>query len=256
MKIAIADPPYLGRARRWYGDGRGHSGGRGRADEHPAAGIWDMPQAHQGLIESLEAEYDGWAVAANPDSLGTYLSVTPPNVRVASWTRGNAIPSGSRVRSVWEPVLVRVPDVRRGHGTGTSVDDVLTAGITPGGFAGRKPEAWTHWVLTMLGYQPGTDEIVDIFPGSGAVADAVSTYSPPAATVRRRNAPPIQAQQVRRTARASSARKAAVLAALRAGGSVRAVASDAKLSTNTVQRWKREAGVSADSASLKHRDEA
>lgn len=245
MKLAIADPPYLGRARRWYGDGRGHSGGRGRADEHPEANKWDDPKAHELLVDELEAEYDGWAIAMTPDSLSTYLRVAPVASRVASWTRGNAIPSGARVRSLWEPVLVRVPDERRAHGTGAIVDDVLTAGITPGGFPGRKPEAWTHWVLTMLGYDPEVDELVDVFPGSGAVAAAAANYTRPAATGRRRSAPATQAQQVRRTARATSARKASVLAALRAGGSVRAVASDARLSTNTVQRWKREAGLSS-----------
>ncbi|WP_053353925.1 hypothetical protein [Leucobacter musarum] len=124
------------------------------------------------------------------------------------------------------------------------VDNVLTAGITPGGFSGRKPEAWTHWVLTMLGYDPAVDDLTDIFPGSGAVTAAAATYVVPEGAGRRRIAPPMQAQQVRRTARASSARKSAVIAALRAGGSVRSVASDARLSTNTVQRWKREAGLS------------
>lgn len=247
MKLAIADPPYLGRARRWYGDGRGHAGGRGRADEHPDASTWDMPEAHERLVAELEAEYDGWAIAMSPDSLGTYLRVASSAARVASWTRGNAIPSGSRVRSLWEPVLVRVPDERRAHGTGASVDDVLTAGITPGGFPGRKPEAWTHWVLAMLGYDPDADELVDVFSGSGAVTDAASTYVPHVNAGRRHAAPPLQAQQVRRTARASTGRKAAVLAALRAGGSVRAVATDARLSTNTVQRWKREAGLSITS---------
>lgn len=250
MRLAIADPPYLGRARRWYGTGRGHSGGRGRADEHPEASKWDDPQAHELLVGELEAEYDGWVIAMSPDSLGTYLRAAPATVRVASWIKGNAIPSGSRVRSLWEPVLVRIPDDRRAHGTGASVDDVLTAGLTPGGFPGRKPEAWTHWVLTMLGYDPTVDDLVDVFPGSGAVTEAAATYAPPTVSGRRRTAPPTQAQQVRRSARAADARKAAVLAALRAGGSVRAVAADARLSTNTVQRWKREAGISNGPASV------
>lgn len=244
MKLAIADPPYLGRARRWYGEGRGHAAGRGRADQHPDAGTWDSPEAHQRLVADLEEEFDGWAIAMSPDSLGLYLDAAPSSARVACWTRGNAIPSGSRVRSLWEPVLVRVPEERRDHGTGAIIDDVLTAGITPGGFPGRKPEAWTHWVLAMLGYDPVEDELVDVFPGSGAVTASAATYAPPAPSGRRRTAPPAQAQEVRRTARATTSRKAAVLAALRAGGSVRAVAADARLSTNTVQRWKREAGVS------------
>lgn len=189
----------------------------------------------------LERECHGWAIAMSPDSLPLYLEVAPPAARVAAWIRGNAIPSGSRVRTLWEPVLVKIPPERSPHGSGPAIDDVLNAGIGAGGFAGRKPVAWTHWVLGMLGYEPGIDELLDLFPGSGAVAKAAETYSASSNGGRQRKAPPGQAQQVRRTARAASGRKAAVLAALRAGGSVRSVAAEARVSTNTVQRWKREA---------------
>lgn len=169
-----------------------------------------------------------------PDSLPVYLAGAPAGARVAVWSRGNAVPTGSRVRSLWEPVLARVPDARAAHGTGTGVDDVLTAGTTPGGFAGRKPEQWTHWVLTMLGYDSSVDEVTDLFPGSGAVSAAIATFTAAEQPGRRKLAHPMQAQQVRRTARASTARKAAVLAALRAGGSIRSVAADAHVSTTTV----------------------
>lgn len=82
MKLALADPPYLGRSRRWYGDGRGHQGGRGRAAAHAAANEWDDPTTHQQLVAWLEAGYDGWAIAASPDSLATYLPGCPTGVRV------------------------------------------------------------------------------------------------------------------------------------------------------------------------------
>lgn len=97
-----------------------------------------------------------------------------------------------------------------------------------------------HWVLGMLGYDPDVDDVIDAFPGSGAITYAIETYQPDLG-LRRRYAPPIQSQQLRRAARAADGRKGAVLAALRAGGSVRAVASEARVSTSTVQRWKREA---------------
>lgn len=242
MKIAIADPPYFGRAHRWYGAGRGHAGGHGRADIHLNASDWDLPETHQSLVAELERECDGWAIAMAPDSLPLYLAVAPPAARVAVWARGNAIPSGSRVRAVWEPVLIKIPPQRSPHGAGPAVDDVLTVGIDAGGFAGRKPAAWTHWVLGMLGYRPADDELVDLFPGSGAVTRAAETYAAPSVGGRQRKAPPGPAQQVRRTARAASGRKAAVLAALRAGGSIRSVAAEARVSTSTVQRWKKEAG--------------
>lgn len=128
------------------------------------------------------------------------------------------------------------------HATGAPVDDVLVAGITTGGFAGRKPEVWTHWVLRMLGYDPELDTAGDLFPGSGAVTAAVASYVPHEAPAgRRRAAPAAEAQRMRRSARAANDRRAAVVAALRAGGSVRSVAASAGVSTNTVQRWKREA---------------
>ena len=60
MRLAIADPPYLGRADLWYGAGRGHRGGVGRAAAHEAASEWDDPATHRRLVARLEAEYDGW----------------------------------------------------------------------------------------------------------------------------------------------------------------------------------------------------
>lgn len=244
--MVIADPPYLGRAQRWYGEGRGHGGGRGRSDFHPEAQRWDSPRAHVELLDRLDAEADGWAVALCPDSLHLYLSHAPAGVRVATWVRGNAMSSGSRIRSVWEPVLLKVPEGRVAHSTGDPVDDVLVAGIGSGGFAGRKPQVWTHWVLRMLGYDPELDDVVDLFPGSGAVTAAIAAYVPhEVRDGRRRAAPAAEAQRLRRSARAANDRRAAVLAALRAGGSVRSVAASAGVSTNTVQRWKREANSGA-----------
>lgn len=64
MRLAIADPPYLGRANRWYGIGRGHRGGIGRAAAHEAAAEWNNPATH---------------------------------VRRCVWMKGKAIPFGSRV---------------------------------------------------------------------------------------------------------------------------------------------------------------
>ena|SRR5689334_679168 len=179
MRLAIADPPYLGRADRWYGSGRGHRRGAGRAAAHEAAGEWDDPATHGALVARLEAEYDGWAIAAAADSVPVYASFLPPSVRMCIWVKGNAIPSGSRLANQWEPVFVRLPPGRSAHGTGPGISDVLTAGISyRHNYVGSKPYAWTHWVLDQLGYQP-SDELHDLFAGSGAVAFAASLYTPP-----------------------------------------------------------------------------
>lgn len=182
MRLAIADPPYLGRARRWYGEGRGHAAGRGRPDSHEAAGLWDDPETHRALVARLMADYDGWAIAAAADSLSVYLPVCPPDVRVLIWHKGNAIPSGSRVATQWEPVLAKIPICRSGRTVGTAVSDVLSAGVNyRQRFVGAKPSAWTHWVLEVLGYQAADDELHDLFAGSGSVVGATSRYRPPPA---------------------------------------------------------------------------
>lgn len=173
MRLAIADPPYLGRANRWYGTGRGSAGGRHKADTHPAARVWDDPNTHVDLVRELVASYDGWAIALNVDALSLYLSVCPPDVHVMVWHRRNASPSGSALRNVWEPVIVRIPPGRGARTEGiTALPDLLDISAPRIGFAGAKPAEWTRWVLTALGYDPNHDELTDLFGGSGSVAGA------------------------------------------------------------------------------------
>ncbi|WPM94395.1 hypothetical protein VG1_CDS0071 [Arthrobacter phage Cupello] len=170
--MAIADPPYLGRASRWYGPGgRGSGGGQHRADEHEGAAEWDNPRRHLELLRELQRDYHAWAVALAPDSLPLYLSAVP-FARVLVWHKRNAVPSGARVRGCWEPVLVWTP--RRAYGSGLPVNDVLDAPAPGGGFAGAKPAAWTRWVLEAMGYTPGFDSVADLFGGSGRVAEELA----------------------------------------------------------------------------------
>lgn len=53
-----------------------------------------------------------------------------------------------------------------------AVPDVLIEPKRNDGFAGAKPAAWTAWVLAAMSYDPTADEVVDLFPGSGAVTGA------------------------------------------------------------------------------------
>jgi hypothetical protein len=87
------------------------------------------------------------------------------------WHRRNAPPSGARIRSCWEPVLISTP--RTGRGSGVPGSDVLDTPAMRAGFVGAKPPAWTRWVLDALGYDPETDEVLDLFNGSGAVGAAL-----------------------------------------------------------------------------------
>jgi hypothetical protein len=176
MKLAIADPPYLGRANRWYGDGSGDGYGKGRADSHPEAKIWDDPQTHKDLVAKLENNYDGWAIALTVHSLSTYLEVIKTDsrngIRVMSWIKPIAIPSGSRIATSWEPVIVRVPNGRKGHDSGVRMKDHLIANPTLDSFRGSKPKEWTTWVLDAMGYRDG-DIVDDLFYGSGAITQVI-----------------------------------------------------------------------------------
>ena len=179
MKLCIADPPYLGRAVRWYGEGGcGNGNGQGQADNHPQAHEWDKPQTHRNLVAELNKDYDGWAIAMSVHSLSTYMSCVETDsrngIRVAVWHKPSAFPSGSRIANNWEPVLIKVPNDRKGRKEPLeAVSDVLTCVPLRSNFVGAKPVEWTQWVLAMMGYTDG-DQVTDYFLGSGAVTQALA----------------------------------------------------------------------------------
>ncbi|WP_417561860.1 hypothetical protein [Microbacterium sp.] len=196
MKLAIADPPYppifserfdaaggasrvvtRSRATRWYGDGTRGRHDPAPADFHPEAGRWDDLTEHRRLLERLCDEFDGWAIATTPDGLGAYHPL-PVSARVLSWVRPNGMPGGGRLISRWEPVIVFIPAARRARTSGMIVPDTLIEAAPRIGFAGAKPVQWTRWVLDVLGYDPGSDSVTDLFPGSGNVASAIDGMLP------------------------------------------------------------------------------
>jgi hypothetical protein len=180
-KLCIADPPYLGRAVRWYGvGGCGDGKGLGQADNHSEAYLWDKPETHRQLVRDLDDKYDGWAIAMTVHSLSTYLNVIQTDsrngVRVCVWNKPSAITSGSRITNHWEPVLIKVPNNRRGWNSGLSrTSDVITINPPRVKFRGAKPVEWTNWVLDLLGYQKG-DTVDDLFSGTGSVSEAIKNY--------------------------------------------------------------------------------
>ena len=61
-------------------------------------------------------------------------------------------------------------------GKATTPKDVVSANITlKRGLTGAKPEAFCRWMFAVLGMQPG-DELVDLFPGTGAVTQAYEAW--------------------------------------------------------------------------------
>ena len=166
MAFAYADPPYLGCGKLY-------------AKGHPDARDCDDPEWHRDLIKRLVSDYpDGWAMSLSTPSLKHILPMCPTETRVAAWVKPFCIfKPNVGVAYAWEPVLFfggrkrtrQQPTVR----DWCSVNITLKRGLT-----GAKPEAFTHWLLSVLNVQMG-DTLADLFPGSGAVSDAISTWADP-----------------------------------------------------------------------------
>src|SRR5690606_29922144 len=71
-RLAYADPPYPGLARRYYGDQPSYAG---EVD-------------HAALIAQLVG-YDGWALSTSAKALRDVLPLCPPAARVAAWVKPN-----------------------------------------------------------------------------------------------------------------------------------------------------------------------
>lgn len=158
MRFAYADPPYIGQARKHYGK------------EATYAGEVD----HAQLVVSLAA-YDGWALSASSPSLRVVLPLCPPDTRIAAWVKPFAVfKPGVNPAYAWEPVLFR--GGRKRERSEATTRDWVSAPITlRRGLAGAKPAAFCFWLFGLVGLQEG-DELVDLFPGTGAVTAAWDMY--------------------------------------------------------------------------------
>lgn len=153
-RFAYADPPYPGTSAKYY------------ADELSFAGEVD----HRALIASLlEEGYAGWALSTSARSLRDLLPLCPPDARVCAWVKPIGVPSVTAgLHNTWEPLIVV-----GGRRLRPGVRDWLRAMPARGwgDLPGRKPIAFCAWLFDCLGLVPG-DELVDLFPGTGAVARA------------------------------------------------------------------------------------
>lgn len=172
ITVAYADPPYLGQGRKHYGR------------HHEEAAVWDAPEAHRDLIERLVAEYpDGWAMSCSSPSLRTLLPMCPEDVRVGAWVKPfHAFKKGVRPAYAWEPVIytggrnAKHPPPEKG-GKATTPRDWVSANIMlRRGLTGAKPEPFCMWLFDLLNLRPG-DQLDDLFPGTGAIADAWANFT-------------------------------------------------------------------------------
>lgn len=163
MKIAYADPPYPGCCGLY--DHRHES----------PYGCWDDPITTRQLINELE-DYDGWALHTSSAALAEVLEdVVDANVegyRVMAWVKPfAAFKANVPVAYAWEPVIVK-PCRKQVVAQRMVMRDWIAEGITmQRGLTGAKPERVCLWLFEMLGLERD-DDLLDLFPGSGAVTRA------------------------------------------------------------------------------------
>ena len=162
MKIAYADPPYPGCAHKYK--------------DHPDyAGEVD----HRALVAQLERDFDGWILHTHVGGLRMMEreKILPEDgIRICQWTKTfAAFKRNVPVAYAYEPVIIkaaRKPVVSER----LVLRDWIANPITmERGLTGAKPEKVCHWAFEIVGAQEG-DELVDLFPGTGAVTRAWETW--------------------------------------------------------------------------------
>lgn len=131
------------------------------------------------LIERLDRNYDGWILhaAATPRSIATLAPlVERTGARWMAWVKGfAAFKRNIPVAFAWEPVIVkaaRKPVVSKRLVMRDWIQESITLRR---GLTGAKPEAVCHWAFEMVAARPD-DTLDDLFPGTGAVAEAWRTW--------------------------------------------------------------------------------
>lgn len=168
LVLAYADPPYIGQSAKHYAD---HPDYAGEVD-------------HDALIGRLVTDYpDGWALSLSSPSLATVLgsierhglSGLDGDYRVMAWVKPfAAFKKNVRVAYAWEPVIVKPAERLPGA---IPTRDFVAEGITMRrGLTGVKPERFCHWLFAVMGLRR-TDELHDLFPGSGAVGRAWEAWT-------------------------------------------------------------------------------
>lgn len=164
MRFAYVDPPYLGLAKKFY------------SNSHPNAADYDNPEKHRELIGNLCADFpDGWFMHLHLPSLRAILPMLPEKARVCAWTKPFcSFKKGVHVAYAWEPVILfggrKPPPFTR------TVRDYCAVNIAmKKGLRGAKPAGVVTWALNLLFAEP-SDEIVDMFPGSGSVTAAIEEW--------------------------------------------------------------------------------
>ena len=164
MQFAYADPPYLGCAKKFYGDP-----------------TFDSLESHRALFDRLRADYpDGWAVSCSSTNLYDLLPLAGRAARVGAWVKPFAIfKPNVHPAYAWEPVIFT--GGRRRSRSERTPRDWHSENITlRRGLTGAKPPHFGLWLLALLNVRFDLgDTIDDLFPGTGAVALSWQSYETP-----------------------------------------------------------------------------
>lgn len=164
MRAVYADPPYIGQAKKHYG-----------ADPNCAE------VNHVELAAQLET-FDAFALSCKSDAkeLAWLISLFTKPVRLGMWFKPFcSFKPNVNPAYAFEPVIWW-SSRRRTREQKTERDWIeapaVRANITlRKGLAGAKPEAFCHWLFDVLNLCPD-DELVDLFPGTGAVTTAWQSW--------------------------------------------------------------------------------
>jgi hypothetical protein len=152
-RFAIADPPYVGQARRHY-------------RKEPE---YDGEVDHAELIQQL-GQYDGWALHCSSPSLQFILPLCPEDVRICAWVKPfAAFKKNIPVAYAWEPIIIASIRKQQVGRLVRPLRDYVSCPITmKKGLTGVKPEAVCWHVFEWLGCLRN-DSLFDLFPGTGAI---------------------------------------------------------------------------------------
>ena len=148
MRVAYADPPYIGQARKHYGE--------------------NAAEVNHSLLIAHLCEFDARALSCSSPSLREILPLCPAGVRVGAWVKPFcSFKPNVNPAYAWEPVIFSGGRKRSRKET-TRRDWVQECILLKKGVHGAKPLAFCWWVFEFLNLLPG-DTLYDLFPGSGAV---------------------------------------------------------------------------------------
>lgn len=179
MRFAYADPPYYEQCSKY---GHRHEPGPWSLTEWAKSWAalwgqthcWDDLNTHHELIAYLESDFpDGWVLSCSSPSLYYLMDFLPKDARFGGWFKSYAsFKPGVGVAYAWEPVIFRGGRPRSREQP--TVRDWVCVPITvQKGLTGAKPARVCEWILEILNYEEG-DELADLFPGTGVMANVLA----------------------------------------------------------------------------------